>query len=90
MLMIFLTVRLYVFCKCDKIYIGYRIKYRGTHGNLRLGRACKTYRPRAYMQCSGNQESPAFRHGECQLEVWAAVEKGILDLANRICYNSSS
>ena len=37
-------------------------EYRGTHGNLRLGRACKTEQG----QRSSNQESPGFSRGECQ------------------------
>ena len=37
-------------------------EYRGTHGNLRLGRAYKTKQG----QRSWNQESPVFSRGECQ------------------------
>ena len=37
-------------------------EYRGTHGNLRLGRAYKTEQG----QRSLNQESPGFSRGECQ------------------------
>ena len=37
-------------------------EYRGTHGNLRLGRVCKTKQG----QRSWNQESPGFSRGECQ------------------------
>ena len=37
-------------------------EYRGTHGNLRLGRVRKTKQG----QRSSNQESPGFSRGECQ------------------------
>ena len=42
-------------------------EYRGTHGNLRLGRACKTEQG----QRSLNQESPGFSRGECQAAIAA-------------------
>ena len=40
-------------------------EYRGTHGNLRLGRACKAEQG----QRSSNQESPSFSRGECQYSI---------------------
>ena len=32
-----------------------KIKYRGAHGNLRLGRACKTYMPRPICSAHGTK-----------------------------------
>ena len=32
-----------------------KIKYRGAHGNLRLGRACQTYRPRSICSAQGTK-----------------------------------
>ena len=45
------------------------IKYRGTHGNLRLWRECETGFPSGITQFSSKQESPRFIYGECQMRL---------------------
>ena len=49
-------------------------EYRGMHGNLRLGRVCKTKQG----QCSLNQESPGFSRGEYQ------IHNGRIDKAKEV------
>ena len=46
-----------------------RIKYRGTHGNLRLGRACKTYRPRPICSAQGTKNPLPSGTGSVKPEV---------------------